>query len=125
MDIEELITNIVAPLVDGRLYWDTTPQSGPPKAANGSYLSFCIAQGVGGSDQEYVDQSFPDHENVRLQIVSFSPSSLAASNLNRQVRTTLLANYKPAGIVGSPVWVYDPRLLLRGRLQHFNLWIKP
>lgn len=125
MNVEEIVTTLLSPIVEGRLYWDTTPQSGPPKDANGAYLPFLIAQIVGGSDQEYLDQSLPDHENVRLQIVSFSPSSLVASALCRLTRTTLLGAFKPCGLVGSPVATYDPRLLLRGRVQHFNLWFKP
>ena len=125
MNIEELITSIISPLVNGRLYWDTTPQSGPPKDANGTYLPFCIAQLVGGMDATYIDQTFPDYEHYRVQVISYSPSSLAATTLNRTVRTTLLASYKPADIVGSPTAVYDPALLLRGRLQHFSIWIKP
>lgn len=125
MDVEALVMTIVGPLVDGRLYWDTTPQGGPLKDDNGVYLPFIIGQIIGGMDQEYLDQSFPDHENVRLQLVSFSPSSLAATDLNRAARQALLSNYKPAGIVGSPTAIYDPRLLLRGRVQHFSLWVKP
>lgn len=125
MNVEELVTTIIGPVVNGNLFWDTTPQSGPPKDVNGNYVPFCIAQVVGGADQEYVDQSLPDHENVRLQIASFSPSSLAATSLCRTVRETLLASYKPCGLVGSPVASWDPRLLLRGRIQHFSLWIKP
>jgi len=125
MDVEALVKSIIGPLVDDRIYWDTTPQSGPPKDINGAYLPFVIAQLIGGTDQEYIDQSFPDHENVRLQTVSFSPSSLGATDLNRAVRAAILSNYKPAGIIGSAIATYDPRLMLRGRAQHFSLWIKP
>ena len=125
MTIEELVTSIISPLVSGRLYWDTTPQGGPPKDGNGTYLPFCVAQLVGGVDEAYIDQTFPNYEHHRLQVISFAPSSIAASELNRTVRTTLLANYKPADIVGSPQATYDPALLLRGRLQHFSIWIKP
>lgn len=125
MNIEEVVTSAIAALVSGRMYWDTTPQSGPPKDVNGVYLPFCVAQLIGGMDETYIDQRFPDYEHHRLQVVAYSPSSLTASALIRIVRTTLLAALKPADIVGSPIAVYDPALLLRGRLQHFSIWNKP
>ena len=125
MNIEALMLSIIGPLVGGRFYWDTTPQSGPPKDANGRYLPFCVGQLVGGRDSTYVDQTFPDYEHHRLQVISFAPSSLEATDLARQVKSSILANHKPADIVGSPRSMPDPVLLLKGRLQHFSIWIKP
>lgn len=125
MTIEELIPQLLFPVVGNRCYWDTTPKSGPPRDANGAYLDFVIVQVVGGLDKNYVDQTMSGFSNVRLQVTSHSISSIAVDTLCRNARDAILAGHKPVEVMGSPISVYDPDQELRGRLQYFSIWFKP
>lgn len=121
MNIESIIPTLLNSLVSSRVWESSTPDE-LPRDANGDIADFIIWTQNGGVSEEYVDQTMGTHSNARVQIIVFSPSSLRATNLIRQVRDRLLASDYTVGVYGSPVGTYDTARKLKGRMQQFGVW---
>ena len=122
MTPEELIPPLLNTLVNGRCWWDATPDE-LPVSAEGAILPFLLLVAMGGQDQEYVEQVMPGHTNMRLQIMAFDRSSIAARSLLDSARDRMLASEYSVGVLGSPVGTFDPARKLRGRFQQLSVWL--
>lgn len=122
MKVESLIPEILNPLVGDRVWFDATPDDGPPRGANGAFLDFIIVTVVGGIQEEYVDQTMGKVANSRVQIHAVSATSQGASDLILAARDMLLASGYTVSVYGSPVGTYDAARKLRGRFQQFSIW---
>lgn len=125
MQLAALIPSLLNTLLDGRVYWNTTPPSGPVTDENGAVLSFAIAQLVGGADYTYIDQSRPATRDARVQITSFDPDPLVSEALAEAIASAILTGHSPADIVGSPTAIYDPDHELDGKMQIFLITYTP
>ena len=122
MTLPEIITDILGPLVGNRVWFNTTPDSGPTRDASGRFQDFIIASRVGGQDAEYVEQTMGTHTNARIQIHAVSAGSIGAELLIRAARDRLLASDYTVGVYGSPVGTYDAARKLHGNFQQFSIW---
>ena len=123
MSVELLIPPLLNSLVGYRVWFDATPDEGPPKDAYGRLTPFILLSVMGGQDQEYVDQTMGPMTNIRLQISVFHPTTAGVRPLMDAARDALLASVYTVGVLGSPVAVYDPARKLRGRFQQFSVWL--
>ena len=120
--LAEIITSILNPLVGGRAYIMATPDNLVRAAgANSAILPFFVWHKSGGSDVEYVDQTMGNMRHSRIQITTFSPSSIATERLATQARDALLNSGYTVGVYGSPVGAYDPARKLQGEFQQFSI----
>lgn len=122
MNVETLIPSLLNSLVDGRVWFDTTPDDGPPRDSTGRFRDFIMVTVVGGEAAEYVDQTMPQMANRRVQIQAVSATSEGADALIRAARDRLLASGYTVSVYGSPVGTYDAARKLRGRFQQFSIW---
>lgn len=123
MSLEEIITSIVGPVVNGRCWESSTPDK-LQRDANDRILPFVIWTLPGGIEQEYIDQTMPEMRNARIQINVVGPSSIECSRIIRQVRDALVNSAYTVGVYGSPGGTYDQARNLRGRRQQFGIWYK-
>ena len=123
MSAELLIPPLLNSLVGDRVWFDATPDEGPPKDGYGRLMPFILLSIMGGQDQEYVDQTMGPMSNIRLQISAFHPTTAGVLPLIQACRDALLASVYTVGVLGSPVAVYDPARKLRGRFQQFSVWL--
>lgn len=122
MELSEIIPTLLNPLVNGRVWYEQTPEVIPRTPAGDRFLDFVIWNLMGGQEVEYVGQTMGDKSNARIQIAVFSHSSIIADRLIRQVRDRLLASDYAVGVYGSPVGTYDTARGLRGRFQQYSIW---
>lgn len=122
MTIEEIIAELLNPLVQGRVYEMATPDE--LARVDDVIQDFILWHIAGGQDAEYVDQTMGTHSNARVQIQAVSPNKKRASALIKAVRDTLLASDYTVGVYGSPVGTYDAARKLRGRFQQYGIWYK-
>lgn len=117
MGIEVTLKVLLGPLVDGRVYPDVIPDN--------PQFPLIVYQQVGGLAGEYADQSLPDHEHARVQVVTWSQTRLEASSLARQSRAAILAGARPAQTYGAPVSQHEGALKLYGSRTDYGLWYVP
>ena len=84
MSAELLIPPLLNSLVGDRVWYDATPDEGPPKDGYGRLMPFILLSVMGGQDQEYVDQTMGPMTNIRLRITAWTPATAT-------VRTTGVA----------------------------------
>ena len=121
MRISEIIPEVLNSLVGNRVWQDATPDD-LPRGTDGRALPFLLFTIIGGQDAEYVDQTMGSSSNARVQIQAVAPGSIAADDLIKLARDTLLASDYTVGVYGSPVGTYDAARKLRGRFQQFSIW---
>lgn len=120
MSLEANLYSALTGLVDGRVYPDDTAGAPVPLV-----YPLILFQQVGGQAYEYVDQSMPDHEHARVQVVVWAKTRLEASTLARQARSAILTAIKPAETYGAAVSLRDQELSLYGSRQDFGIWHLP
>lgn len=62
MTLEEKLYEVLSPLVDGRVYFDTTPENGPEG------YPYLLVSMLGGPRQWYVEQERPARAQHRIAI---------------------------------------------------------
>jgi hypothetical protein len=115
--VEADIKALLNPLVDGRVYWDTTPD-GVKIAA-----PIILLQQVGGRPNQYATRELPSHKHMRLQVRTWTSQGRAvAAPLARLIEDTLVLSDFVIEVVGAPTGDYDDIYKLYGTYQQFNLW---
>jgi hypothetical protein len=115
--IENDLKTALASIAGGRCYPDTAP--------DGATFPLLIYQQVGGRAYEYVNQSLPDHDHARVQVVTWAKTRPEASEIMRSARVAILAAITPAQTYGAPIALYNDDLKLYGCRQDFGIWFKP
>lgn len=104
-------------LCDGRVYPDVTPET--------PVFPLIVYQQVGGSAYEYLDQSLPQRDHARVQVLVWSRTRAEADAIARQVRQAILATDWPAQTMGAPISIYQDGTDLYGSRQDFGVWHLP
>lgn len=123
MKLSEIVPSILNNLVESRVWRKSTPDV-LPRDANDRIKNFIIWSSAGGADAEYVDQTFGSHSNARLQVSVFSPSSIQAETLIKNVRDRLLSSGYTVGVYGSPIDTYDGARKLHSQMQQYSIWYR-
>ncbi len=120
MSLEASLCSALNSLVSDRVYPDDTAGAPVPLV-----YPLILYQMVGGKAYEYTDQSMPDHDHARVQVVVWAKTRLEASTLARQARSAILTAIKPAETYGAAVSLRDQELNLYGSRQDFGIWYQP
>lgn len=118
LTLEEKITQLLSPLVDNRVFWDTNDEGVPITSTS----PVIIIEQAGGESDWYVEGALPSHRNARLQISCWGKSRLVVNKLARLVEATIAESGLVARPYGAFTAQYDDALKLRGTLQHFGIW---
>ena len=117
MSLEATIKTLLGPLVGGRLYADITPDN--------PTFPLIVYQQVGGRTTEYADQTIPDKEHARVQVMVWAKSRLEASQIARAARAAIIGNNWPAQTYAAPVSLYQEELKLYGSRTDYGVWYTP
>jgi hypothetical protein len=120
MSLEANLYNALNSLVGGRVYPDDTKGAALPLV-----YPLIVYQTVGGQAYDYANQSMPDHDHARAQVVVWAETRLEASTLARQARAALLAAITPCETYGAAVSLRNEELNLYGARQDFGIWYLP
>lgn len=115
--IENDLKTALANIAGGRCYPDIAPDS--------PVFPLLIYQQVGGRAYEYVNQSLPDHDHARVQVVAWAKTRLEAVETMYMARAAILAAIEPAQTYGGTISIYNEDLKLYGSRQDFGIWFKP
>ena len=114
MTLESDLYTLLSPLVNGRMYPDTTPN-------NPTYP--CITyQQVGGDAYWYVSNELPNHKSARVQINVHSQTRAEANMIARQIEETLCLSDMIARPYGAFTATNADALELYGTRQDFGFW---
>lgn len=119
MTIESSLFALLGPLVGGRCYPDSTPDSPEFPAV--------IYQVVGGQALEWLDRTLPETENYRVQVEIWAKTRKEASALALAVRQKIIedgAAFDSAQTLGQAVTDYQAALKIYGSRQDYSVWIK-
>ena len=115
MSAEAALVPLLTGLVAGRIYPDVAP--------SGSALPRIVYQQVGGKVINYLENTLPDKENARMQIVCWASTRLAAINLMKQVEAAILAATGfQAEAIGARISGYEQDTNLYSSHQDFSIW---
>lgn len=115
MSLESTIYDALQALVDGRVYPEVAPEE--------SAIPRIVYQQVGGMGFAYQESTLPDHENVRLQIVTWGDDRENVTALAKLVEAAILAAPAlQATPLGNRTSLYEEDTRLRGALQQFSIW---
>ena len=117
MSLEATIKTLLGPLVGGRCSADTIPDN--------PTFPLIVYQQVGGRAMEYADQTIPDKEHARVQVVVWSKSRPEASQIARAARAAIIGSGMPAQTYAAPVSLYQEDLKLYGSRTDYGLWYLP
>jgi Protein of unknown function (DUF3168). len=110
-----------AALFNGRLYWDESPEGW---TAEQRAAPFAIAQQVGGSNRQYVDdKEQPEFLNARVQVDVWGSRRMEVSDAMRSfVAAVMQSNTADwyAREMGEVIGDHNEVLKLRGSRQDFN-----
>lgn len=120
MSLEASFYNSLSSLVAGRVYPDDTDGAPTPLA-----YPLIIYQVVGGRAYDYANQSIPDHDHARVQVVVWAKTRIEAMALARAARAAILAAFTPAETYGAAVSIREQELDLYGARQDFGIWHLP
>lgn len=114
MTLEATIKNILAPLVDGRLYTDITPDV--------HVLPLILYTQTGGKAYSYVEQKLPEKRNARIQIDVLADTRLEANALARRIEQAIIENIPVSTPLGAFTATFQKDLKLYGTRQDFSIW---
>lgn len=115
MTVEDSIIDLLAGLVDRRVYMDAAPM-GEPRP----YITF---QQVGGVSVTFLERGIPSKKNGRFQVNWWAESRPAAAALGLQIEAAFLtATTVQAAPLGAAVALYEEELELFGGQQDFSIW---
>ncbi len=115
MSAEAVIFSALTGFVSGRVYPDVAP--------DGAALPRIVYQQVGGREDVFLDNTFPDKENGRYQIVCWATTRLAALTLSKQILAAVVGSDDVVATpVGARVAIYEPDTGFRGFRQDFSIW---
>ncbi|CAB3704652.1 DUF3168 domain-containing protein [Achromobacter piechaudii] len=118
MSLEGKLKAVLAPLVAGRLFPDVTPDK--PE------FPLIVYQGVGGSEQWYVEGKRREKRHQRVQIHVWATSRLEASGIADLIGTALCESGFPAvEPYGAPSSLYEEAIKKYGTRQDFGIWYQP
>lgn len=118
MSLEGKLKAVLAPLVSGRLFPDVTPDK--PE------FPLIVYQGVGGSEQWYVEGKRREKRNQRVQFYVWATTRTEASRIADQIGTALCESDFPAvEPYGSPMSLYEEAIKKYGTRQDFGIWFLP
>lgn len=117
MSLELSVMGILGPLIGNRVYPDVAPDD--------PVFPLIIYQNVGGVPYEYVDQTLPEHDNARLQLVVWSKSRLEASTVSRNARLAMLGSQLTVKTLTVAVSLFNEDLKLYGSRTDFGIWYSP
>lgn len=121
MDIEEELTTLINPLVDSRLWWNSTPDG---MTVAERKAPFVIAQRTGGQEGQYVDGSLQSLAYARIQFWVWSADYLDTARAVRMLRLafTLISQdssgfelLRSCELNGAPVDDYSEALKSHGK----------
>lgn len=120
MSVERLIFDALKGLVatgavTARVYPDIAPEQTP--------LPYITYQNVGGDSINFLNQSTPSKRCYRFQVNVWADTRQAASALSFQVEDALrLCDALDTTVLGAPISLYEPEVMLRGTRQDFQVW---
>jgi hypothetical protein len=120
MSLESELKTCLSGVAGGRVYPDDTQGVAMPLT-----YPLMIYQSVGGQAREYFDQSLPDKDHARVQLVAWAKTRLEASQVIRQGREAILGHGWPAQTYGAAVSIKDQTLDLYGARQDFGVFYTP
>lgn len=117
MSLETAVFAILGPLVANRVYPDVAPDD--------PVFPLIIHQDVGGVPYEYIDQTLPDHDNARLQLIVWSKSRIEARAVARNARAALLGSQLVVKTLTGTISIFNEDLKLYGSRTDFGVWYQP
>ena len=79
MSLEGTLKSLLGPLVGGRCTPDTVEDEADRIRKTGAAFPLIVYQQVGGTAVEYTDQTIPDKDHTRMQVVVWAKTRLEAS----------------------------------------------
>lgn len=112
MSLESDLTALLSPLVGGRVY--------PLTAPNTTTKPFITYQQVGGRSVAFLESGVVGKRNARVQINCWSDEFQEVANLARAVSDLLMVNH--AYPLGEPIHEYADGVKLYGTTHDFSVW---
>lgn len=113
--LEEILTQALSPLFDGRVYPDVAPID--------AESPYCTYQQVGGMGINYLEGSGSDKKHSRIQINVWGDRRDDVMRLIRKIEDIVVASPLFGYVEGAAQSRYDDGL--RGAMQDFSFWAKP
>lgn len=114
MMLEQVLSELLGPLVSGRFYPDTAPDV--PAWPLGFY------QQVGGDGIIYSEMKVPDLRNGRIQIQFWAPTRMAANQLALLAQKEIVESGLAVQVFGDFIALYDDNIKKYGTRQDFGIW---
>ena len=118
MVVEQILVNLLGPLVGGNVYWDEVEL----EDSKGDPL--IVLQIVGGATNWYVDNELPEYKAARLQVVVLATDAIVASNTMGAVDRAMASGVvicRPIGDISGRV---DHTTQRREKIMQFSIWHK-
>ncbi len=118
MSLDADLKVLSGPLVAGRIYPDVTPDK--------PLFPLIVYQGVGGTEQWYVEGKRREKRHQRVQVYVWATTRLEASGIADLVGTALCESGFPAvEPYGAPTSLYEEAIKKYGTRQDFGIWFLP
>lgn len=114
MSIEEDLVALLAPIVEGRIYPDESPDN--------PVFPLIIYQQIGGKAGWYLENKVPSHKHARIQIDVFSRRRTEANRLARSIEGLICESAFIAEPYGAFTALREEPLKLYGTRQDFGIW---
>lgn len=121
MTLQEQLYALVAPLVEGRMYFDQTPDAGPEG------YPYIMASVPSGENGWYVEQKLPDHKHARVQLTAFSTDDVEREKLANRIEKLMCETKQFPAVEPYGSWrgFSIPGQKAKAALQQFGVWYKP
>lgn len=114
MMLEARLSQLLSPLLAGRLYPDTAPDQ--------PTYPFATYQQVGGDSKWNLEGGTGSHRNARIQFNVWAKSRSQANTLAVQIESTLSVSELIAEPFGAFTALHDDVLKVYGTRQDFGFW---
>lgn len=114
MLLEARLVEIVAPLLGGKFYPDTSPDR--------LVFPFGIYQQTGGEAVVFGENVIPEERNARMQIEVWSRTRLEAAELMREIEVALVGGFQACRPIGAMSAIHEEQQKIYGARQDFTIW---
>jgi hypothetical protein len=116
MSFESTLTDLLEPLVNGNVFWNSTPQGFKYN------VPFIILQQIGGKSGWYLESALPSHKHARMQINTNGRRLQDCCDLARLVEKTICESAFVAEPYGAFISGYEEAISLYECRQDFGFW---
>ena len=119
MGIEETMIQLLSPIVGGHVYWYEV------ELEDSKADPLVVLQIVGGKHAWYMDNSIPEYQNARLQVVVLASDEIVAGNTMRAIEVAMASGVVICRPIGEFTGSADKTTKKREKIMQFSIWSKP